>query len=190
VAVSGASAAWVGDAFYVVVGIRPQTGGDAALRLITVRPDGTFSVVADVGVGSLTGTPRIAAGAGDLRVTYSGGAAGTGPYPVGVVWQRLALSGAPAGGSTAVAGYPAYLGEAPAIALGDDTVVLVPGSGHDELGVVVVDLDGKLVTPLLNVAKAPAIQVNVYDMVRRGSDLVVGWLSPLTGAVSLARVTP
>ena len=41
----------------------------------------------------------------------------------------------------------------------------------------------------LDIAKTPTNDLNVYDMVRRGPDVVVGWLGR-DGALSLARLTP
>lgn len=195
VTVRGASAAWVAGRFYVAVAIAPRDGGSEAIRIVAIDNDGSGAVLGDFAVSSVDGTPRLAAGASDLRVTYPGmpGAAttsGTPPPDLGIVWQGLAPSGQPATSARTLAVSPGFFGTAPAIALGGDTAVLVSGSGHDELGVVRVGPDGALVTPYRSLAKAPTIQIDAYDMARRGPDLIVGWLSPSTGAIELARIAP
>jgi hypothetical protein len=190
VAVFGASAAWVGDAFTVAAGIAsPQTG--EALRLAIVRPDGTSTLVKDVPMASLSNTPRVVAGAADLRVVYPGvPAAGAATYPLGEVWQRFDSAGGSVGTPIVLATYPMYFGQTPALAFGDDTVVLIAASPTAALAVVRVAPDGGIVSPLQDIVKAPAATIPAFDMVRRGSEAVVGWVSPITGGIQLARVTP
>jgi hypothetical protein len=188
-AVFGASAAWVGAAFQVAAGLGLFDVGSEAIRLVTVQPDGTSQLTADVLVTSIDGTPRIAAGAGDLRLVYPGVPAGP-PIGFGLIWQRFDPSGKLVQPPAVLTSYPDFFGQAPAIALGDDTAVLVDGYAGAELAVIRAGLDGSIVTPLRDVVKAPATPLTSYDMVRRGPELVVGWLSPTTGALQLARVTP
>ncbi|HEY7370630.1 MAG TPA: hypothetical protein VIF57_00520 [Polyangia bacterium] len=185
----GASAAWIAGAFQVAAGVGLFDVGGEAIRLVTVQSDGTAQPVADVLTTSVDGAPRIATGAADLRVVYPGVPAGP-PVGFGQFWQRFDVSGKLVQPPVLLTSYPDFFGEAPAIALGDDTAVLVDGYGGEELAVIRVGLDGSIVTPLRDVAKAPAGPLTSYDMVRRGPELVVGWLSSSTGAFQLARVTP
>jgi len=195
VTVLGASAAWVAGRFYVAVAIAPRDGGSEAIRIVAIDNDGSGAMFDDLAVSSVDGTPRLAVGASDLRLTYPGvpsvpTTTGAPPPDPGIVWQGLDPAGQPLTPAQTLATYPGFLGTAPAIALGGDTAVLVSGSGHDELGVVRVGPDGALVAPYRSLARAPSIQIGAYDMVRRGPDLVVGWLSPTTGAIELARIAP
>ena len=82
---------------------------------------------------------------------------------------------------------PLYLGPNRALAMGDDTIALLTGAYQDQL--TLARLDATLSLSYLDVAKTPTNDLNVYDMVRRGPDVVVGWLGR-DGALSLARLTP
>ena len=72
VTVLGASAAWVAGRFYVAVAIAPRAGGSEALRIVAINNDGSGAMFDDFAVSSVDGTPRLAVGADDLRVTYPG----------------------------------------------------------------------------------------------------------------------
>jgi hypothetical protein len=52
-----------------------------------------------------------------------------------------------------------------------------------------VDRSGKLVGTNYDVARSPEYGTWAYDMVRRGSEVVVAWLTS-GGTLMLARVTP
>jgi hypothetical protein len=185
----GADAAWTGGAFQVATALETNSAA-VLLRLSTVQVDGSVTAASDIVVGAIDGPPRLAAGTGGLRVVFPGVPPNSiTPDGLGIVWQPLGDVGQPLLPPVVVANYPTYFGVAPAIAFGDDTLVLIGGYGHEELALVHV-LPGGLVAGLRGVVKAPALEIDVYDMARRGTELVVGWLSPSTGALGLARVTP
>ena len=83
--------------------------------------------------------------------------------------------------------YPVWFGRAPAVAFGDDTVVLMSGSQQELFSVVRLDAGGKILSRS-DVAMAPIYGVSGYDMVRLGGDVVVGWLWP-GSSLTLARVS-
>jgi hypothetical protein len=82
--------------------------------------------------------------------------------------------------------YPVWFGRAPAVAFGDDTVVLMNGYQQELFSVVRVDAAGKFLSGS-DVAMAPDYGVSPYDIVRLGNDVVVGWLRP-GSPLTLARV--
>jgi len=186
------SAAWVGDAWYVVAPIT-QAGPNNALllRLMRVEIDGSATVVADLPTGDYQDWVLMATGGTDLRLTYVGvppDAANR--YEVASLWRRVGPAGALSSPAVEIGPFPEHYGLAPAVAFGDDTVVLV-GGDEGKLGVVRVASDGRIVTPLRDVVTGPFTEVALYDMVRRGPDVVAGWISRYAdGPISLVRVTP
>ena len=100
--------------------------------------------------------------------------------------RRIGSTGAVLSGPTRSA-LPTYFGRAPAVAFGDDTVVLLSGY-EQELTIARVDSTGKIATRQ-DVAVSPAYPLTMYDLVRRGPDAVVAWMKS-GGPLMLARVTP
>ena len=76
----------------------------------------------------------------------------------------------------------------PAVAFGDDTVVLLSGFEQELLTIARVDVNGKIVTRQ-DIAVSPAYPLTMYDVVHRGPDAVVAWMKS-GGPLMLARVTP
>jgi len=188
----GLTAAWIGDAFYVGVPIYPHGPVDTSiedLRIIRVTTDGQVSTFGDDFSGFYGGA-TFAAGAGDFRVVYLGVPPGGDPgYDIGVIWQRIApdhteLMPVTLGMS------PDYGARSPAVAFGDDTVVLVSG-GQQRLALARVALDGTVLTPTHDILVSPNYEFNAWDMVRRGPDVIVGWVNwDSTQPIGLARLTP
>jgi hypothetical protein len=58
--------------------------------------------------------------------------------------------------------------------VGDDTVALVLDAPQNALAVVRLGLDGQIVTPMRDIIKGPI--GGMGDMVRRGPELVIGWI--------------
>jgi hypothetical protein len=188
-----AGAAWVGDAFYVVQSVTPPGPRDpAVLRLLRVATDGTWSLLAELLSGYVGDTQRLAAGAPDLRLVYAGVPSwGTGYPNLGVIWQPIGPAGELLSAATVLGHYSdGYYSGPSAIAFGNDTVVLIGSITQETVGVVRVGLDGRIIAPLHPILRSPNTPPAGLDMVRRGSELVVGWLSPSTYALELARLTP
>ena len=180
----GPSAVWSGDAFYVEVPI------PGALRVLRIATDGTKTTVADILKGESLLAPSFVQGASDMRLTYTGlPVGGRNELDYAVLWRRLASSGQPLTPPVTVGIYPNFLGRSPAVAFGDDTVVLLNGSDEEELAVARIDRDGKVVKPAFDIATSPYYGLSQYDMVRRGTEVVVGWLRP-GQYLKLARVMP
>jgi hypothetical protein len=82
---------------------------------------------------------------------------------------------------------PTYLGQNRALAFGNDTIALLTGAYQDQLTLAYLDATFSL--SYLDVAKTPSNDLQIYDMVRRGPDVVVGWIGR-DGQLMLARLTP
>jgi hypothetical protein len=185
-----ASAAWVGDEFAVAVPVDMlHVGGPYALRLLRVLPDGTARFVGDFWSGSVYGKPHIASDAVDVRVLYEGMLPGeVYPYDAGTIWWRRAADGfSPP--IVKLASVPASYGEAPAVAFGDDTLVLLPTSYGGGLGLTRLGADGGVVTPLYDVVRSQYGIGYGYEMARRGPEAVIGWFGS-DGRFFLLRVGP
>jgi hypothetical protein len=186
------SAAWLGDAWYVVAPIA-QAGPNGALllRLLRVEIDGSATVVGDLPTGDYQDQVLMATGGTDLRLTYVGIPPGApNRYEVASLWRRVGPAGELSSPAVEIGPYPDRYGLAPAVAFGDDTVALVGGDAG-KLGVVRVASDGRIVTPLRDVVSDPSTYGAIYDMVRRGPDVVAGWISRYADApISLVRLTP
>jgi hypothetical protein len=185
-------AAWVGDAFYVGVPVWDDQTGRRTLSLETFQPDGTVRQVKMLLPGDLMDGPSLAAGSGDLRAVYPGlPAGGIAPDDLGLIWQRLTLTGQLAALPVEIVQFSNYYQLSRAVAVGDDTVVLVWDGPQGALAVVRVGLDGQIVTPMTDIIKGPGLAGS--DMVHRGSDLVVGWVNydySNNTSLNLARLTP
>jgi len=186
------AAAWIGDAFYVGSTIIPQLQMGSytlELRITRVTVDGQGGAFGDFFSG-FSGQTTFAAGADDIRVVYGGVPPGGGPYDSGMIWERIAANQAVLT-PVALAASASYYGRAPAVAFGDDTVVLLPGAAGQALGLARVALDGTLVTPPHDVLAAPNYFFGAWDMVRRGPDVIVGWMTwGVPSPIGLARLTP
>jgi hypothetical protein len=176
------TAAFVGDAFYVVFPVQILPGA-YALRIVRLGLDGTIAGMNDALPGELTFIPNIASGASELRLAYSGSTTGVASDPPVTLWRRLAVTGAALGSRAPLAGRASGLG--PSFAFGDDTVVLVLGYNDLSISFARVASDGSIVTPPHEIVRAPDL---VYRAARRGPDVVVAWFGP--GGLQIARVTP
>ena len=59
--------------------------------------------------------------------------------------RRIGSKGELLSSPTTLGRFPTYFGRAPAVAFGDDTVVLLNGNEQELLTIVRVDVDGKIV---------------------------------------------
>jgi hypothetical protein len=178
-------AAWLGGAFYAAMPVL-GSGYQYTLDLISVHPDGTSELVRELLPGDLGWSPAVTAGANDLRLAYYGlPAGGIAPADLGVIWQRLGLAGelvsVPVEITTDV-----NANAMSAVAVGDDTFVLLGNYFQPGLSIVRLGLDGRIVTPLRDIARGSGISSG--DMVRRGPDLIALWNS--FNKISVARLTP
>jgi hypothetical protein len=186
-------AAWVGTAFYVGVPIWDNQNYQHTLSLTSVQPDGTTALVRNLLPSDLFDGPSLAAGTGDLRIVYPGlPAGGIAPDDIGVIWQRLTLTGQLASLPVQIAPQSNYYMFSRAVAVGDNTVALVLDSAQAALDIVQVGLDGQIAAPMRTIAGNPGVAG--ADVVRRGSDVIVAW-SSYSGnngetLLNLARLTP
>lgn len=180
--------AWIGDAYYIALPVELAVNGYPVLvRLLRVTTDGTFTKVADLLKNEFSQSPSFAAGAADIRLIYDGVPPGSPSYDVAVLSRRIGPAGELLSSALRLDSYP-YFGRSPAAAFGSDTVVLLNGYQTETLSVVRADASGQIVSRN-DVAISPDYTTGVYDMVRRGSDVVVAWMKA-GNVLMLARVTP
>jgi len=180
--------AWVGDAFNVVMATFVPPDYTSALRLVRIDVDGTLTS-RDLLAGGFEDMPRIARGATDTRVTYIaldqfGGR--------DIMWRRVGSAGELLADALLADVTYGYYGPSPAVAIGDDTLVLVSDQQVSSLALARVGPDGQIRTRPYGILRGPTLGVGNNDMVRRGPDVIVTWLS-YNGAfprVGLARITP
>ena len=184
-------AAWIGDAFYVAAPITTNNNGVGypdAISLLRVATNGTTTLVAEILKNESPFAPAFASGAADMRLVYSGIARAGANYAV--LWRRLGSGGALLTPAVPVVDDPNFPGRADAVAFGDDTVILVSSFNSTQLAITRLDKDGKVVTPVQDVARAPFYGLSQFEMARRGPEVVVGWLRASGERMMLARVTP
>jgi hypothetical protein len=184
------AAAWVGDEFAVAAPLDLDGFGLVrALRLLRIGPDGSVGVVSDHLMGEFDANIRMANGpdARDVRIVYSGVTPGGDTSVISeTVWWRPDPSGP--GQFALVAMAPDFYGPAPAVALGDDTVVLASRVYGDGIGVTRLTSDGRVVWPYREVARSSPGYTSGFDMVRRGPEIVVAFSGP--GQIYLERLKP
>ena len=180
--------AWIGDAYYIALPTELMSSGyPIVVRLLRVAADGTMSRVADILKDEFSSAPGFAAGAADMRLIYGGVPPGQ-PNDLAVMSRRIGSKGELLSNPTTLGLFPTYFGRAPAVAFGDDTVVLLSGFERELLTIARVDVNGKIVTRQ-DIAVSPAYPLTMYDVVHRGPDAVVAWMKA-GGPLMLARVTP
>jgi len=181
------SAAWTGDAFTIALPVETPFVYTGVARLLRLTSDGALTTIGDVLGGELTYSPVVVAGAGDIRLVYLGTPPGS-PYgSATVLWRRVSAMGQLLTGAVSLGVSPLYVGPNRALAFGDDTIALLTGVYQEQL--TLARLDATLSRSYLDVAKTPNNDLQIYDMVRRGPDVVVGWIGR-EGALMLARLTP
>lgn len=181
--------AWIGTAYYVAAPIEIMSSAyPIVVRLLRVASDGTMSKVADILKDEFVAAPGFAAGAGDIRLIYGGNLPVQNGYGLAMLLRRIGSTGELLSGPSTLGLYPTYFGRAPAVAFGDDTVVLLSGNEQELLTLVRADTAGKIATRQ-DVAAAPTYPLVMYDLVRRGPDAVVAWMNA-GGPLMLARVKP
>jgi len=181
--------AWIGNAYYVAAPIEIMSSAyPIVVRLRRVAADGTMSKVADILKDEFVAAPSFAAGAADIRLIYGGNLPVQNGYGVATLLRRIGSTGELLSDPITLGLYPTYFGRAPAVAFGDDTVVLLSGNEQELLTVARADAAGKIATRQ-DIAAAPAYPLVTYDLVRRGPDAVVGWMNA-GGPLMLARVKP
>jgi hypothetical protein len=191
-AIPSASGAWLGDAYLVAqpTQVTTLTGYYQVLRLFRVSPDGKPTTVSDILKNEISGSPTLVAGATDLRLVYPGVPPGGRPgYDIALLWRRIGSMGELRTSAVPLDMIPTYGGRAPLLTIGDDTLVLMSNGAQEELMLARVDLNGKAVGMSYDVARSPSYGLYAYDMVRRGSEVVVAWAQP-GHTLMLARVTP
>lgn len=181
------TAAWTGDAFTIVVPF--ETPGDytTVVHLLRLTSDGTLSTIGDILRDEFVYAPVVVTGASDIRLVYMGTPPGGSQFdrPT-VLWREVGAMGELLSGAVSLGATPRYVSTLRAVAFGADTVTLLNGAYQEQLSIA--RLDATLALSNLDVAKTPIDDLQVYDMVRRGPDVIVGWL---TGAgLTLARLTP
>jgi len=191
-AIAWPAGAWVGDAYLVAQPLQllSQTSSYDALRLFRVAPDNKTTIVGDILKNDISGTPSLVAATTDLRLVYPGVPPGGRPmYDIALKWRRIGSMGELRTSAVMFDMIPSYGARAPAVALGDDTLILMSSPAQEELILVRVDVNGKTVGMPYDVARSPAYGLYGYDMVRRGSEVVVAWAQG-GQTLKLARVTP
>jgi hypothetical protein len=184
------SAAWVRDTFYAAVTLQRSADDYRGLiRLVSLPPGGTPTRADILADESVYGGPALASGALDLRVLYNGvPPGGVDGQEYAVLWRQLRPSGEALSYPAVVGVFPYMYGRSRAVSFGADTMVAIDGSYvNGRLTLVHLANDGQTVAPTYDLAGSPYFYLGSFDMVRRGSDVVVGWLK---NDLHLARVTP
>jgi hypothetical protein len=185
VTTSPPSGVFVGDSFYIVYGIRIGAFADA-VQLVRIRTTGSVVDLGNqVAASESPKAPSLVAGATDLRVTY---VSAVGP---GVRWLRLGLAGEELSQSVLIS-QPGASERWPAVAFGDDAIVLLAGSKGTSLGAARVSKAGQVMAPTFPIARTRDA-LEAYQVVRAGPGVVAAWLATRTGAssrIGLARVVP
>jgi hypothetical protein len=178
---------WVGDAFNVAVSAFVAPTYFHALRIVRIDVNGTLTT-RDLLMDEFEEAPRLARGAADTRITYIA----RGSFDLDVEWRRFGPAGEPLAEALLAQSIHGYT-QSPAVALGDDTLVLVADDDQtSSLAITRVDRASRVITPQYDIARAPTFTIFSPDMVRRGPDAIVSWLA-LVGVdwrVGLARITP
>ena len=142
--VGAPTGAWIGDAYYVALPTEIQSSGfPIVVRLMRVAADGTMSKVADILKDEFSVAPGFAAGAADIRLIYDGVPPGQSSYNLAVMLRRIGSMGQLLSGPVTLGRSPTYYGRAPAVAFGDDTVVLLNGNEQELLTIVRADAAGR-----------------------------------------------
>jgi hypothetical protein len=186
--ITSASAAYLSDTFYVAF-LDPIDDTHTQLYLQGVAVDGTPAAPRAVPGDPSAGMLQLASGANDLRVVYSSYKPASAPiarYDIGL--ERFDGNGQVLASSTPI-GQVDYWA-ASALAFGDDTVALLQGSDPDAVAITRIDSAGNVVTPVSQIATWTQPALVSTAMVRRGPDVVVTWMSILSGGIRIARVQP
>jgi hypothetical protein len=156
-----------------------------SLRLLRVLPDGTVRLVGDLLNGSIYSSVSMAGGpdADDIRLLFEGRGAGT-----GLMWWRYDAQ-APIDPIT-FASRADYQGPAAALAFGADTVAFLQSASTGGYAIARIGPDGTLVGPIRKVAAMPYGSMGGPQMVRRGPELVVGFMGGIDNLLYLARIVP
>jgi hypothetical protein len=183
--------AWVGDAFNVAVSAFVPPDYRPALRIVRIDVNGALTS-RDVLMGDeFEDAPRIARGATDTRVTY---VARLYPlsYDVDIKWRRFGSAGERLADAVLLTPVDNYT-SSPAVAFGDDTLVLMFAEDLvSSLALTRVGPDGQILARPYDILRARPYAIGYFDMVRRGPDAIVSWLSYAGNAmrVGLVRITP
>jgi len=183
------SAAWVGDTFYAAVTLQ-RLDYSGLIRLVSMPPGGTQTRSDALADEAVYGAPALASGASDLRLLYDGvPPGGMDPGDYAVLWRRLGPSGEALSYPVVAGKFPYVYGPSRAVAFGADTMVAIENTYVSGLLTLVrLGSDGGAVSPTYTIARSPFYYLGSFDMVRRGSDVVVGWFGG--DGLRLARVTP
>ena len=184
------SAAWVVDAFYAAVALQNGSGDGGVIRLVRFQP-GATPIGGDLPVNEpVQSAPVVVPGVTDLRLVYNGLITeASGVETPAVLLRRLGTSGELLSNPFVLARFPTLYGPPLAAGFTGATVVLINSSYvTGRLSFLTVASDGSIATPAYDVARTP-FYLGPIKMVRRGSDVVVGWLGGGDG-LRLARVTP
>jgi len=110
----------------------------------------------------------------------------------GIMWGRFGSAGELLAEALVAEVTYSYYGPSAAVAFGDDTLVSVVDQQVSSLSIARVGPDGQILTRPYDILRAPPFGIGYHEMVRRGPDVIVSWLS-LGGPapwVGLARITP
>jgi hypothetical protein len=183
------SVAWTGDAFTIALPVQAITQGIYAnvVRLLQVNADGTLTTIGDILKGEFYEAPVVVSGAGDIRLVYVGSEPGRPFQGSAIVWRQIGKMGQSLTGAVTLGTAALYVDPTRATAFGSDTIVMLNNAYQDEL--TLADVGGTGALSYITVARSPTNDIYMYDMVRRGPEVVVGWIHG-QGALTLARVTP
>ena len=181
--------AWVGDAFNVAVVAFVPPDYSPVLRMARIDVNGALTS-RDLLMDEFEEAPRITRGAADTRATYVARIGQS--FDLDIKWRRFGSAGEPLADAVLVKAISAY-SQSPAVAFGDDTLVLVVGDQQgSSLSITRVGPAGQILTRPYEILRAPNLRSGSCDMVRRGPDAIVSWLSYRgdDSRVGLARITP
>ena len=186
-----ASAAYVGDAFYVAVSIAPSFS-QAELHLRRVETDGRATTMIQALPGVNAWNAALVTGANELRVMYAGPMPGAAPANTwGVMWQKVGATGDALSSPVVLGAVPPYSGPIQGVALGADTVVLIGRDNATSLFAARIGGDGGVITSPFRIMALP---IGFYwadvtpGIVRVSSEAIVAWHR--FAGIELARIAP
>jgi hypothetical protein len=181
-------AAYVDGAFSVIDKARLADGA----QLIRVGTDGHVISTAKILDGATVTPAELVAAGSSLHLIYD--AAVPGPtIPKAsdqIMFQSLSANGAAIGSPVPLANLGDYQTGSSAVALGDDTMVLLNGRATSQLAVARLGADGHVGGAIRQLAKGPIYRYQ--QIVKRGPDVIVGWHAQdgQRHWLGLARFTP
>ncbi len=193
-----------GSAVYTDQGFLVALSSVAGAVVVRVGLDGSIGPARSLGAN--TEYPQIAWTGSEARVVYGYGNFSTSTYAM--KYARLDSTGTPLGSPAGLGGdAPIYFASTPIVAVGTDTVALLPwvspAGGLSQVDVARVATDGSFVhSPYVVGQAGPLDGLSQYQFALRGPDVIAAWLAEpaddesggptntYPATIGIARVSP